>query len=187
MGVCSECGGSIQFPAELVGTMTTCPRCRKQTELTLAPPLEEPAAPRKALMWSVVAIVILALGSIVLVGGLKHFEKVAGIRRGRAALDPVATTIGAAGLADFQVWGIALEKGQGKGENYAVCRVVNKSNRTRSGVTLELNLLDADGQEVGVLRGYRPALEAEARWDSRVPVSDTNAASVTFRTLKEGP
>src|ERR1035441_2809180 len=72
-GVCSECGGSIQFPAELVGTMTTCPVCKKQTELTLAAPPEEPAVPRKVIIWTGATVVVLALGVVerLVVGGQK--------------------------------------------------------------------------------------------------------------------
>lgn len=47
---CGECGGSIEFPAELVGTLTPFPRCGKQTELLLAALPEEPAAPRKVIL-----------------------------------------------------------------------------------------------------------------------------------------
>ena len=59
-GVCSECGGSIEFQAELVGTMATCPRCREQTELMLATPPDEPAVPRKVIVWTLVTAVVLA-------------------------------------------------------------------------------------------------------------------------------
>ena len=87
-GVCSECGGSIQFPVELVGTMTACPRCGKQTELLLAAPPEEPAVPRKVVIWTVVTVVVLALGVIVLVAGLKHFEKLAARQKNESRLPP---------------------------------------------------------------------------------------------------
>src|ERR1039458_4057963 len=81
---CSECGGSIEFPAELVGTMTQCPRCRKQTELLLPAPPDDSAVPRKAIIWTVIAIVILALGVIVPLAGLKHFEKLATRQKGQS-------------------------------------------------------------------------------------------------------
>ena len=59
-----------------------CPRCGKQTELTLAAPRVESAVPRKAIVWTVVALVILALGVIVPVVGLKHFEKMGPLQEG---------------------------------------------------------------------------------------------------------
>lgn len=47
--------------------MAQCPRCRQSTELMLAPPRAEPGIPRRGLIWSFVAIVILLAG---LVGAL---------------------------------------------------------------------------------------------------------------------
>ena len=83
-GVCSECGGPIQFPAELIGTMTTCPRCRKQTELRLESPSEEPSVPRKAIVWTVVAVLILVGGLVAALVMLKRFEKLTAGQKDRA-------------------------------------------------------------------------------------------------------
>src|ERR1039458_9928446 len=140
-GVCRECGGSIQFPAELVGTMTTCPLCKKQTELTLAAAPEEPIVPRKVIIWTIVTIVILVAGVIVLLAGLKHFEKLAARQQDRSPGAPSTQTAEAAAVAGFEVSALSLEKGQGSSDTYAVGTVVNKANRQRSGVTVELDLL----------------------------------------------
>ena len=55
----------------------------------LAAPPDEPAVPRKVIVWTVVTAVILVLGLIVTVVGLRHFEKLAAQPkrpgRGRAA------------------------------------------------------------------------------------------------------
>ena len=185
-GVCSECGGSIQFPAELVGTMTTCPVCKKRTELTLAAPPEEPAVPRKVIIWTVVTVVVLALGVVVLVAGLRHFEKLAARQQDRTPAARSTQTAEAAAGAGFEVSAISLEKGQGSSDTYAVGTVVNKANRQRSGVTVELDLLDAGGQKVGVARGYRPTLEAGAKWQFKVPVGEVKAASARLASIKEG-
>src|ERR1035441_949967 len=147
-GVCSECGGSIQFPAELVGTMTTCPLCKKQTELTLAAPPEEPIVPRKVIIWTVVTVVVLALGVVVLVAGLRHFEKLAARQQERTPGAASSQTAEAAAVAGFEVSAISLEKGEGSTDTYAVGTVVNKANRQRSGVTVELDLLDADRKRI---------------------------------------
>ncbi len=82
-GVCTECGSPIEFPAEMIGTTTRCPRCRKQTELLLPTPPEEPTVPRKVLLWTLVTIVVLIAGAIGLVLGLKHFEKLAAQQKNR--------------------------------------------------------------------------------------------------------
>ena len=76
-GICTECGSPIEFPAEMIGSMAQCLRCRKQTQLLLAPPPPEPAQPRKVVIWTVVTVAILALGAILLVVGLKRLETLA--------------------------------------------------------------------------------------------------------------
>ncbi len=83
MGVCGECGGPIQFPAELIGTMATCPRCRKQTELRLEAPPEESTVPRKATLWTLVAALILVGGLVAALIVLKRFEKLAAGQKNR--------------------------------------------------------------------------------------------------------
>ena len=184
-GICSECGGSIEFPAELVGTVTQCPRCRKQTELTLAAPPEEPTVPRKVIVWTVVAVVVLALGLIVTVVELKHLEKLAARQKDRAA--PAAGAKDAAALTGLQVLAFTMEKGQGGKGMFAVGTVVNTSNRSRSRVTLELELLDAGGQKVGVARAYQPVLAAGAKWQIKVPFEgDAKVVSARVTSIKEG-
>jgi hypothetical protein len=183
--ICGECGGSIQFQAELVGTMTQCPRCGKQTELTLAVPPEEPAVPRKVIVWTVIAVVILALGVIVPVAGLKHFEQLAARQKDRAPAAP--GTSEAATAAGFEVSAFSLEKGPDSSGMNAVGTVVNTSNRARSRVTLELDLLDAGGRKVGIVRGYRPLLEPRAKWQVKLPFEGASGAvSARLASIKEG-
>jgi hypothetical protein len=186
-GVCSQCGGPIEFPAELVGTLTQCPRCRKQTELRLSSPPEEPPVLRRAILWTVVAVAILALGVIALLVGLRHFEKkLAALQKGQPTVAASASATAAAAAAGFEVSAISLEKGQVAAETYAVGTVVNKSNRQRPGVTLELDLLDAGGQQVGIARSYRPALAPGAKWEFKMPLGDAKAASARLASIKEG-
>jgi hypothetical protein len=173
-GNCSECGGSIEFSVELVGTMTQCPRCRKQTELTLALPPEEPALSRRIVVISVIAVVILVLSLIVTVVGLKHYTKLAVRQQHHATLG-------------FDVSAFSIEKGQAGNEIYAVGTVANTSGRPRAHVTLELNLLDAEGKTLQVARAYRPTLEPGAKWDIRLPVTgDSQPVSAQVASLKEG-
>src|SRR5260370_38148591 len=61
-GECSECGGHVEFPAEAAGTTIDCPHCGKPTELLLAAPPEEPSVPRMTIVWTLVAVLVLALG-----------------------------------------------------------------------------------------------------------------------------
>jgi hypothetical protein len=184
-GVCSECGGSIEFPAELIGTMTQCPRCRKQTELLLAVPPDEPLVPRKAIILTIVAVVILAAGVIVPVVGLKRFERLAARQKDRAA--PAAGAKDATTSAGFEVSAFSLEKGQGGEGTHAVGTVVSTSSRPRSRVTLELDLLDAGGRKVGMARDSRPLLEPGAKWQVKVPVAgNPEAVSARVASIKAG-
>ena len=184
-GACTQCGGPIEFHAEMIGTLAQCPLCRKQTELLLAAPPAEPLIPRKVLIWTVITCVLLVLGAVAVVVGLKRFEKLAASRKDRAVAAASGRATEAAALAGFEVSAISLEKGEGSSGNYAVGTVVNSSNRQRLGVTVELDLLDAGGQQVRIGRGYRPVLEAGARWEFKVPAGDAKAVSARLALIKE--
>ncbi len=184
-GVCSQCGGSIEFPAELVGTMGQCPRCKKQTELTLPDPPEEPAVPRKVILCTAVTVALLVLGLAAAIFELRHLEKLVALQKERAAAAPGAK--GASAATGLEVSAISLEKGQGSSGTCAVGTVVNTSGRPCSHVTVEFDLLDAAGQKVEVAREYRPVLEPGAKWQIKVPVAaDSKAVSVKVASIKEG-
>src|SRR3954462_7861575 len=61
-GECMHCGGHLEFPAEAAGLAADCPHCAQQTDLLLARPKEEPAIPRKIIVWMVIAVIILLGG-----------------------------------------------------------------------------------------------------------------------------
>src|SRR5271154_4566591 len=61
-GPCGQCGGNIEFPVELIGTTIECPHCGKPAELLLATPPEEPSVPRRVIVWTAVAVIILGIG-----------------------------------------------------------------------------------------------------------------------------
>ncbi len=73
-GDCQHCGGPLQFPAEHTGLVADCPHCRQPTELLLARPPEEPTLPTRAIVWAVVALLILGLGLGALLVGLNMAE-----------------------------------------------------------------------------------------------------------------
>ncbi len=184
-GVCGQCGGPIEFQAELIGTMATCPRCRKQTELQLATPPEEPSVPRRVIIWSVVTAGILVLGLVLTVAGLKHYERLMARQKNRAAEAGGAQP---ATLQDgFEVSAVSLEKGERDNKTYVVGTVVNTLNRPRSQVTVEFELFDAGGQGVEVARAYRPTLGAGAKWEIRVAVEGSaQAVSAKLASVKVG-
>jgi len=76
-GECQHCGGRLSFPADNIGSTAACPHCGQQTELRLMAPPEEPTIPRRAIVWSIVAAVILVLGLVGALVALKRAESLA--------------------------------------------------------------------------------------------------------------
>lgn len=153
--------------------------------MTLAVLPEEPALSRRLIVWTGVAVVVLALGVIVPVVGLKHFEKLAAQQKDRAAAG--LRTKGGATAAGFEISSFSLEKVPGSNAVYAVGTVVNTSNQPRSRVTLEIDVLDASGRKVGIVRGYRPVLEPGAKWQIKLELEGASGAvSARLASIKEG-
>jgi len=73
-GPCTQCGRSIVYPAEQIGTTISCPHCGKLTELQLEKPPEEPVVPRRVIWWTIVAVLILLLGIAGLFYALKRSQ-----------------------------------------------------------------------------------------------------------------
>ena len=185
-GVCQQCGAPIRFAAELVGTTTQCPRCRQQTELFLAPVEEESPISRKRKIWVIIAIVILVVGVVGPLAGLKHFKKLAAGKRAQAAAAAGARAAGAAAQAGFGVSAIALENASGNAPLEAIGTVTNTAGRQRFGVKLEIDLLDALGRRVGSATAYMDRIETGAQWEFRAPVSERKAVSARLASIKEG-
>ncbi len=61
-GPCGQCGGRIEYPAEMIGTMMQCPHCGGQTELRLAVPEQDSGIPRRVIIGVTIAVLILVLG-----------------------------------------------------------------------------------------------------------------------------
>ncbi len=178
LGLCHECGGPISFPAELIGTMTQCPRCGKQTELFLAPSPEDSSLARKGKIWAVIAAVILIVGVGGPLVGLKRFEKWAANRKLQAT--------GMAARAGLGVSTIALEKASADATAEAVGSLTNMTDRRRFGVKVEIDLVDASGLRTGGAIAAIDVIEPRAVWVFRVPVSDPKAVSARLASFKEG-
>ena len=67
----------IEFAADAIGTAAMCPFCRKTTELTLGAPPQEPAIPRRLIIWSVIVLVIVALGAVGITVAFKRAQDLA--------------------------------------------------------------------------------------------------------------
>lgn len=65
----------MEFPANSIGLVAKCPFCRKDTELTLAVPEIPSTIPRKAIVWTTIAVIILGLGLWGSLAALKRAER----------------------------------------------------------------------------------------------------------------
>jgi len=201
-GACQHCDGHIEFPAEQIGLVVPCPHCQQETELALLAPPDEPTLPRRVLIWTGIAVLILVLGFGGALAALKRAQRWAeGQKRARAAA-PAGATETAQTQANAQPpadesnatssaqdgltsSGVTLEKTPGSSLVYAVGTIKNASNRQRFGVKIELELSDASGQKVGAASDYRQVIEPGAQWQFKALVMDSKAASAKIVSIRE--
>lgn len=198
-GPCSHCRSNIEFPVELVGTTIDCPHCGKPTELLLAVPPQEPSVPRKAIVWTGIAVLILVLGVVGSLVALKRAQRWAARQKAAAALAsaPAPATAAPTNLvppeptpaaqSDFQASAVSLEKDPGSSLVYARGTLKNATDRQRFGVKVELDLLDTNGNKVGTAKDYAQVIEPNAEWSFKALVVASKAASAKLASIKEEP
>jgi hypothetical protein len=180
----------------MVGALTDCPHCGQQTDLLLARPPEESAIPRRAILWTVGAIIVLGLGLAGSLIAVKRAQRLVARHKQPAPVMPVAlaptnspetndTVTQALPPDDFSVSEIALEKTAGSSLVYAVGTVKNPSRNQRFGVKIQVALFDAAGQKVGTATDYRQILEPNADWRFKALVVDSKAVSAKLESIKE--
>ena len=190
-GLCSECGGHLEFPADSTGMTIDCPHCGKPTELLLALPSGQPSLPRKRIILAVFTIVLLALGLGAALVALNQAQNWVARQKPppplSAATEPTAppTADDQAAKAGFQVTAINLEKTAGSSLIYAVGTLTNPSDRQRFGVKIEIDLFDAAGQKLGAAKDYQQVLEPKGKWQFKALVVDSKAASAKVASVKE--
>ena len=190
-GECQQCSGHIEFPAEAVGTTTECPHCGQATELQLALPPTESLLPTKAIVYTVIAIVILVGGLLGTQIALNRTKELVEQQNGStssaapkqathaAPRDPNLTN-------GFRVSIIKLEKMPGTSVVHAVGTVRNESNRRRFGVRVQLDLLDSAGARVGGATDYCPqVLEPKTEWSFAATVLMPSATSAKLASISE--
>src|SRR5215216_4386441 len=84
-GVCSSCGGRLEFPVDAIGAMADCPHCGKQTELMIERPVMQSTVPRRLIVWCVIAAIVVGLGVVGIMATLKRAERIAKRERERRA------------------------------------------------------------------------------------------------------
>src|SRR5258706_10794575 len=197
-GECSHCGGHIEFPADSVGMTTDCPHCGQPTELLLAAPPEEPSVSRKTIVWTTIAVLILALGGVGLRAAFNIAKKRAADRNHPLPPVAVAPTNAVpaepddpATKAGFRVSAITLEKEKKSGTTvvsslvHAVGTVTNPSAKRRFGVRVELDLLDAANRKIGTATDYASVIEPNSEWRFNALVLASKAASAKLAVIKE--
>ena len=199
---CQRCGKHIEFPSNGVGMTIDCPHCGKKTILGVA--TGSLAAKSKGTLW-----IALSLAVAIAVGALAAFlwsQKQKETALARAPKPAVAPAMPAASatqpapspapdkpaapvdtIDDFSVGKITLQKVQGSGLVYAVGTAKNAVDRQRFGVRIELNLLDEQDQNIGVVSDYVSVVEPQKDWQFRALLLPTQkgAAKVTVADIKE--
>ena len=161
-------------------------------------PPEEPSLPRRVIVWTVAAIIVLALGLVGAMLALKRAERWAAKQKQERGA-PAATAPANDGQPsaassqpvvpendELTASEISLEKAVGTSLVYAVGTVKNKANKQRFGLKLELDLLDASGQKVGTAKDYQAVLEPGAEWRFKaLVVEPKGVVSAKVASLKE--
>jgi hypothetical protein len=84
-GRCQHCGGQLEFRADTIGQHAPCPHCGQMTELMLEAAPVEPTVPRRWLVMTAVAVVVLVGALVACMALLKHFENELARRKEKAA------------------------------------------------------------------------------------------------------
>lgn len=192
-GECQHCHGHIEFPAESTGLTIDCPHCGKQTELLLALPKDEPTIPRATIIYTVIAVIILAAGLAGAMIALKMAQRKVGHKKEEviAQAAPVTATNAVPDADDpiaqagFQGGPITIEKTKGTSLVHAVGTLTNTFNRQRFGVKLQLDLFDENGQKIGAAKDYQQLIEPKGEWKFHAPVIVSKAASAKITAVTE--
>jgi hypothetical protein len=174
-GACAKCGGEFEFAAEQIGLMAPCPICGKETELQLAMPKIESAIPKRLVLWTVIALVILVAGLGICVMLLKRAERLA--HHNRPLQAPAAensTTV--TRLPGYTVSPIRAERGA-DGTIYAVGEVVHTGTKALENFELRLQIADAAGKPIGVASLRRTRFAPGEQWAFRERIPNPRAAS----------
>ena len=185
---CQHCRGRIEFPIESVGTTVACPHCGEETDLSLPESDDVDRAVERTRVWAIGGVIVLVLLLVAAFVAVHMLQNIAPrVRRARGinivqsipampatgATSPSALT-GTATADNFlppagwlrtnelAISPIRLAPQPGSTRMHATGTVVNLSTRKRFGVVVEVQLLDADGNELRQIRTGRAVLEPSA-------------------------
>ncbi|MSU58452.1 MAG: hypothetical protein EXS35_09780 [Pedosphaera sp.] len=185
-GECQQCGGQFDFAAEAAGLLADCPHCGQQTELLLAtPPEEKSPAQTKAIIYTVVAVVILVGGLIGAIIALKRAQRIVGPAQTKATTPSSPKPADPFAAQNFRTGAVTLEKTPGSKLVYAQGSIVNTAKQQRFGVKVELDLFDDAGKWIANASDYTGVLEPGGEWKFHAPVVESKSASAKIAAIKE--
>jgi hypothetical protein len=193
-GECQHCAGHLEFLAEHIGVSVPCPHCGQETELLLAQPLEQPSVPRRAVIWTLIAVVVLGLGLAGALVALRKAEKWAENQKRQSTSvaivephtnSPPPDRIDSPPQPDLQASSVSLDHAPGTSLIYAIGSIKNNSTRQRFGVKVELELSDDSGRKLGTATDYRQVLEPGAEWPFKALVVDPKTKSAKVVAVRE--
>jgi len=172
-----------------------CPHCGKQTELLLAQPKDDSGIPTRVIIWTIVAILVLGGGLGAALYALKRAQRWA--EQKKQAMTPIQVSNPAPvpptpmptpdpiAQSGFRVSEIKFEKAPGTSLVHAVGTLENLSEKTRYGVTVQLDLLNADGKKIGTTTDYQNLMEPGAKWTFQAPVVNAKVTSAKVTGVSE--
>jgi hypothetical protein len=197
---CQKCGKHIEFPSNGAGMTVDCPHCGKQTVLGVAAvssPIPTKSKNTLLLALGLTAVVFAGLGGFLWMQNHKQKEP-AVMPIPKAAVAPVTPAANPNNpspsgklpasvdtIEDFSVGKITLEKVKGSGLVYAVGTAKNTVDRQRFGVRIELNLLDEQDQNMGVVSDYVSVVEPHKDWQFKALLTRSGVAKATVADIKE--
>jgi hypothetical protein len=153
----------------------------------------EPTIPRRAIIWTGIAAVILVLGFVGALVALKRAQRWAEDRKLQSTASPVVESSpankvespGAAIPDGLTVSRVSLEQTPGTSLVYAVGLLRNTSSRQRFGLKIELEVDGAVGQKLGTATDYRQVLDPGGEWQFKALVVVPSAKSARITTIHE--
>jgi hypothetical protein len=201
---CHKCGGHIEFPSNGVGVAINCPHCGKETVLGVSASAPVLKKSNKVLWITLVLIAVIAGAVVAFMWPQKEKAKsvadpvktvtvkavtmaVASAENTNKPLPPAQSQPepAANAISDFDLSKISLEKVPGSGLVYAVGTAKNTVDRQRFGVRIELNLLDENDQNVGVVSDYVSVVDPHKDWKFKALLTKPHVTKVTVAGIKE--
>jgi hypothetical protein len=153
-----------------------------------APPDEVAPIRRKAVVFTVIAVLILVGGLVGSVIALKRAKRLQAERQRVESPGEIGASAAVAApfaAQEFRVSAITLEPRPGSSLLNAVGTISNLANRQRFGVQVDLEVYSATGEKVGVANDYLKVLEPGAEWQFRALVGANRAATAQIIRIKE--